>query len=187
MSIANPEANVTNILDWCHKAHEQHADIVVFPELCITGYSCGDMFRSVDLRNEALTQLFRIVEFTATHSQIVLVGLPLEIQNVLYNVAAVVHNGAVVTFVPKTQIPHKQEFYESRWFASAHELRATEVTLPHIGVVPVAQRWKGALAGVPGAVLGVELCEDLWGLQPQSSSLAWDGVTIVANLRQAMS
>lgn len=182
VSVGNPEANVTEILTWCTKAIEAGAEVLVFPELCITGYTCADIFRSADLLSESLNQLQRITQYSRNHSQIILVGLPLLVQDALYNVAAVIQHGSIVTFVPKVQLPHKQEFYEHRWFVSANNLRVTEIVLPQFGVVPISTRWKGAIAGIPDAVLGVEICEDVWGLYPQSTSLAWDGVTVVANL-----
>lgn len=154
--------------------------LVVFPELSLTGYSCADLFHTEGLRSAALRGLNELSEATHDLPAVLVVGLPLLVQDRLYNVAAVLAKGRVLGFVPKTFLPNSAEFYERRWFSPAHTLNTSTVRFQGADV-PVATELLFEALDVPGFVLGVEICEDLWTVIPPSSHLALAGATLLAN------
>ncbi len=155
------------------------AVVAVCPELGLTGYTAGDLFFAELLLGAAEDGLARVAAATAEMPSVVaVVGLPLRAaDDRVYNTAAVVSGGRVVGIVPKQYLPNRHEFYEDRWF-----VRALGATLPadHRGV-PFGTDPVFPLVGWPGAVLGVEICEDLWAVQPPSGALALGGATVIAN------
>lgn len=150
--------------------------LIVFPELCLTGYSCADLFHLPGLQQAARRALSALAADTAELGALVVVGLPFALDGRLYNVAAVLAAGRVLGLVPKTYLPNSGEFYERRWFAPASSLGAASVDGIAIGtdLLFVAR-------DLPGLVLGVEVCEDLWSVIPPSSRAALAGATVLAN------
>ena len=118
-SIANVKNNSENICNLINEAYHNDARVLVLPELCLTGYTCEDLFNQDRLLNEAKQQLQTIITATNNKDLITIVGLPYQHLNSLYNVAAVIHQGALLALVPKTHIPNYQEFYEARRFEQA--------------------------------------------------------------------
>ncbi|HRH96793.1 MAG TPA: NAD(+) synthase [Prosthecobacter sp.] len=154
--------------------------LIVFPELSLTGYSCADLFHTEALRAAAVRGLGELAEATHDLPTVLVVGLPLLVQDRLYNVAAVLAKGRVLGLVPKTFLPNSSEFYERRWFSPAHTLNANTVRLNDADV-PVGAELLFEVLDVPGFTLGVEICEDLWTVIPPSSHLALAGATLLAN------
>ena len=174
--IADCHANAEAIDKMTAEAVERGASVVVFPELSLTGYTCGDLFlqsRIIEAGDEALAQLL------ATPRPIVsIIGMPIYYKNNLYNCAVVIANGKICGIVPKSYIPNYSEFYESRWFTEGRDIRNAEITI-------CGQRVRfGAdlLFDVHGTRFGVEICEDLWVPAPPSSDMALAGATLIFNL-----
>jgi NAD+ synthase (glutamine-hydrolysing) len=154
--------------------------LVVFPELSLTGYSCADLFHTEALRAAAACGLSELAQETHDLPTVLVVGLPLLVQDRLYNVAAVIAKGCVLGLVPKSFLPNSSEFYERRWFSPAHTLNATTARLNGEDV-PIGAELLFEARDVTGFVLGVEICEDLWTVIPPSSHLALAGATLLAN------
>ena len=159
----------------------QGAKIVVFPELCLTGYTCQDLFLQERLLQGAKDALMKLVKESASLDAIFFVGLPFEILGKLYNVAAVFSHGEVLGLVPKSYLPNYNEFYEARHFVSGAEL-ATEVVLPDGSCVPADRDLLFVCEQMPKLRIGVELCEDLWTPNPPSISHALAGASVLVNL-----
>ena len=159
-------------------AAEQGAEVVVFPELGLTGYSCGDLFAQTLLLDEAERALGTLVAATAQVPCLCAVGLPVRVENALYNCAAVFQKGEILGVVPKTFLPNYNEFYEKRWFHSGAEAPVDTVVLAG----QEAPFGTDLLFACGGAVVGVELCEDLWVPVPPSSLLALAGANVILNL-----
>lgn len=154
--------------------------LIVFPELSLTGYSCADLFHTEALRAAAVRGLVKLAQATHDLPAVLVVGLPLLLQDRLYNVAAVLARGHVHGVVPKSFLPNSAEFYERRWFSPAHTLNATSLRLNGQDV-PIGAELLFEARDVSGFVLGVEICEDLWTVIPPSSHLALAGATLLAN------
>ncbi|MGM0623694.1 MAG: NAD(+) synthase [Campylobacterota bacterium] len=177
--VANPQYNTAQILTTLQQAHAQELGLLVFPELCITAYSCGDLFLQQTLLENAKISLESLLEVTSTIDTIFIVGLPLLHQNRLYNCAVVCQKGTVLGVVPKTYIPNHKEFYEKRWFSSGKHIRSQTLTLD-AQEVPFGS---DLLFKVDeNCIFGVELCEDLWAMEPPSSKMCASGATMIANL-----
>ncbi len=159
---------------------DRSANLMVFPELCITGYTCGDLFLQDALLQGAREALVRIAS-AAQGDTVYVLGLPLEIQGRLFNCAAVVQSGRVLGVVPKTHIPNYAEFYERRHFASGSEADFDTVDLGPLGLVPFGTDLLFCAQELPSFVLGVEICEDLWVPDPPSVRQAMAGATVIAN------
>ncbi|MDD6480751.1 MAG: NAD(+) synthase [Lachnospiraceae bacterium] len=157
------------------------AKIVVFPELCLTGYTCQDLFFQEELLESAKAELLVIVKESESLDGIFFVGLPYEINGKLYNVAAVCANGELLGFVPKSCLPNYNEFYELRHFTSGADL-CTEVTVPGQGEVPVDRDLIFQCRQMPKLKIAAELCEDLWVPNPPSISHALGGANVIVNL-----
>jgi len=180
--VADPARNVEEILRIVEAARAQGVQLLVFPELSLTGYTAGDLFFSLTtLVGGAERALARLLEKTAAHRMVIAVGIPVHVDGKLFNSAAVVQAGRLVGVVPKTYLPGYKEYYEERWFASSREALAEEVRLAG-QTVPLGTDLLFAVADEPSAVLGVEICEDLWAAVPPSSLHALAGATILANL-----
>ena len=157
------------------------ARITVFPELCITGYTCQDLFLQEKLIAGAKDALMQLAEASASIPGIYFVGLPYEINGKLYNVAAAISDGQVLGMVPKSWIPNYNEFYEMRHFASGAEL-STDVTLPDCSEVLVDREQLFVCEQMNKLKIGVELCEDLWTPNPPSIAHALAGADVIVNL-----
>jgi NAD+ synthase (glutamine-hydrolysing) len=155
--------------------------VLVFPELTLTGYTCADLFHQAQLQRGALQALARLCrESAGVFRGLAVVGLPLVVDDQLFNCAAVLHRGSVLGVVPKSYLPSYGEFYEARWFAPANVARSREVAVAGT-VVPFGTDLLFAAADRPGLVVGVELCEDLWVPIPPSCFQALAGATVLAN------
>ena len=154
--------------------------LVVFPELSVTGYTCADLFLSEILLQSAASAIFDIAKETENTAKTVLVGLPIRYENSLYNCAAILSCGRVKALIPKTYIPNYSEFYECRWFASGRDIKGKMIMLKGeeipFGTDILVNDAKS------GAVLGVEICEDLWIPDKPSTHAALAGANIIANL-----
>ncbi len=178
--VADVDYNLRETETLIAQAEAEGVEIVCFPELGLTGYSCQDLFRSRTLLDRARWALAELVSFSHDRDIISIVGVPLEVDNLLLNCAVVVQRGSVLGVVTKTFLPNYDEFYEKRWFASVRELRPTEVELCGGRVLVSAEP---IVFTTPGGVrFGVELCEDLWSPVPPSCNLALAGADIIFNL-----
>lgn len=181
IKVADTKYNAELILDMMKESTRQGAKIVVFPELCLTGYTCQDLFLQERLLQGAKDALMKLVKESASLDAIFFVGLPFEILGKLYNVAAVFSHGEVFGLVPKSYLPNYNEFYEARHFVSGAEL-ATEVVLPDGSCVPADRDLLFVCEQMPKLRIGVELCEDLWTPNPPSISHALAGASVLVNL-----
>lgn len=181
IKVADTKYNAELILDMMKESTRQGAKIVVFPELCLTGYTCQDLFLQERLLQGAKDALIKLVKESASLDAIFFVGLPFEILGKLYNVAAVFSHGEVLGLVPKSYLPNYNEFYEARHFVSGAEL-ATEVVLPDGSCVPADRDLLFVCEQMPKLRIGVELCEDLWTPNPPSISHALAGASVLVNL-----
>lgn len=181
IKVADTKYNAELILDMMKESTQQGAKIVVFPELCLTGYTCQDLFLQERLLQGAKDALMKLVKESASLDAIFFVGLPFEILGKLYNVAAVFSHGEVLGLVPKSYLPNYNEFYEARHFVSGAEL-ATEVVLPDGSCVPADRDLLFVCEQMPKLRIGVELCEDLWTPNPPSISHALAGASVLVNL-----
>lgn len=152
--------------------------IIAFPELCITGYTCGDLFAQQLLLEEAELGLMQVLNTTRQLDIISIVGMPVVCEGQLLNVAVVIQKGRVLGVVPKTYLPNYKEFYEMRWFVSASDVSARSVQLCG-QVVPMGD---DLLFETSDTTFGIEICEDVWAAVPPSSSLALQGAEIIFNL-----
>lgn len=179
--VADTEYNGQQIRELMQESVDKGAKLVVFPELCITGYTCQDLFFQETLLRGAALELMKIVKESEDLDAIFFVGLPFEIMGKLYNVAAVIAHGQVLGMVPKSFIPNYNEFYEARHFASGEDL-CTEAVLPDGSRVPVDRDLIFTCSQMPKLRIAVEICEDLWVPNPPSISHALAGADVIVNL-----
>ena len=181
LRLGDPAANALLVIQALEKASAEGAEIVVLPELCLTGYSCGDLFGQRTLLQGALKGLGQVAEATARLGLTALVGLPLEVSGRLFNAAAFISRGKILGIVPKTHLPNTGEFYEQRWFASARVAPVKEIDV--LGqTVPFGTDLLFQAADLPDCVVGIEICEDLWAVEPPSGAQALAGATLLCNL-----
>ena len=178
--VANCLHNCQEIIALTDKASHINADFILFSELSVTGYSCGDLFYNQDLLEQALIALKQIIAASQDKDIIIIFGMPLESQDQLFNCAVVVHQGKILGIVPKTFLPNTNEFYEKRYFSGAFELKQKEIILCG-QTVPIGQPliFKDYSHSI---VFGVEICEDFWSPVPVSSVLCSCGAKIIFNL-----
>lgn len=170
--------NAGHIIEYIGKAAEAEAAIAVFPELSVTGYTCGDLFYQERLLKSAENAVRRIAAATAGTKTVAVIGLPVAYGDRLLNCAAVIHNGNIAGIVPKSHIPNYAEFYENRWFCSGSGIDDTISFAGQKGIPFGAKK----LFRLGKAVLGVEICEDIWTAFPPSTILCMAGANIIANL-----
>lgn len=180
LRVADVDYNVEQIIDALAQAAAQDVQVAIFPELCITAYSCADLFYQGHLLHAALGGLRRIAQATATECVSCVVGLPLLVAGRLYNCAALCAGGRICGVVPKTYLPTYGEFYERRWFTPAS---AALPPLVEIGqqAVPFGIDLLFSAVGMADCVIGIEICEDLWAVEPPSGRLALAGATLLVN------
>ena len=178
VKVADCRDNVVEIIHLIGKAATSGVQIVVFPELSITGYTCGDLFLQQTLQEEALSGMLEIAERTAHLDILSIVGLPVVIGQQLLNVAAVIQQGHILGLVPKSYLPNYKEFYEQRWFTSAFDNPLQTCDIQGIQI-PVGN---DLLFSTSEVTFGIEICEDLWAPVPPSSYLALQGAEIIFNL-----
>jgi len=180
VKVANPKYNTEQIETLIGQAEQENAEIVVFPELSLTGYTCQDLFRQQLLLEAAERACMRLLEITRRMDVIVIVGLPVTAGDLLLNCAAVIQHGNLLGLVPKTYLPNYSEFYEKRWFASAQDLR--EQRIRYAGSEVTLSPEPCLFRTCDGAVFGVEICEDVWAPTPPSNRLAIAGADLIFNL-----
>ncbi len=178
--VADTTYNGEQIRSWMKEAAKAGAMVTVFPELCITGYSCSDLFLQRLLLKEARIELQSIAEASGDLPGIFFVGLPYEIGGKLYNMAAAISQGEILGMVPKTYIPNYNEFYEARQFTSGRNL-CTQVYLGE-QEIPVSTDLLFSCQEIEELKIGAEICEDLWTPNPPSISHAMAGATVMVNL-----
>jgi NAD+ synthase (glutamine-hydrolysing) len=180
VKVADCDYNVSEIKSMINEAIRDHVQILCFPELCITSSTCADLFFQTTLQKKAISSLMNLTDFMRDKSSIiVIVGLPLQVKNSLYNVAAVISDEGVLGFVPKIFISNSDRFYGERWFVSGEMLTDFIVEI-HGENIPIAPG--GTIFQTPFGNFGVEICEDLWMPIPPSSYLAMQGADIIFNL-----
>ena len=180
--VADCRYNAEQIFTLMREAAKQGVKVLALPELCLTGYTCGDLFLQPTLLKGAEEGLQTILEATKNLDMVAAVGLPVRNpwDGKLYNCAAVLHKGEILGLVPKTHLPNYGEFYEQRWFASG---AGVEVTFPFCGQeVCLSDGHLFYCTQLPRLVIGVEICEDLWAPAPPSVRLARAGATLILNL-----
>ena len=178
VKVADCEFNAGQIEKQIIIAEGKGVQIIAFPELSVTGYTCGDLFAQQLLIEEAEMGLIQIVNNTRQLDIISIVGMPVALNGSLLNAAVVIQKGKVLGVVPKTYLPNYKEFYEKRWFTSACDVTETSVRLCG-QVVPLG---KNLLFETSDTTFGIEICEDLWAPVPPSSTLVLQGAEIVFNL-----
>lgn len=181
LRVADCPFNAERILATMRAAQDKAVAVLLFPELSLTGYTCADLFQHLPLQRGAVTALLDVAQRGKdVFAGVVIVGLPLLLDDQLFNCAAVLHRGEILGIVPKSFIPNYKEFYEGRWFAAAATARTSSITLGG-QEVPFGTDLLFAAEDVEGLTIGVEICEDLWVPIPPSSWQAVAGATILCN------
>lgn len=181
IKVADPAYNTEEILKIIDETEKNGASILVFSELTISGYTCGDLFLQQPLLTECKNQLVRIVKATEDKSMLVVVGCPIVIKQKLYNCAVVISDGSILGIVPKTHLPNYSEFYELRHFTSGEGLEEELWFGKEFGYVNVAVNQLFQCKEIPELVIACEICEDLWVPLPPSTYHAMAGATVICN------
>ena len=180
IKVADVDYNVQQIESLMAQAEGKEVEILVTPELCITGYSCQDLFREQLLLDKSEEGILQLLDFTRKLDTILVVGAPVLVNSLLYNCAVIIQRGQILGIVPKTYLPNYGEFYEKRWFASAQDLNPTDIYFAgspvHVSSEPIL------FTTGDGVKFGVEICEDVWAPIPPSNNLALAGADIILNL-----
>lgn len=181
LALANPLKNAEVIIKEIKKAETLGVSIVTTPELSLTGYTCGDLFLQEQLLDDSIKALEQVLNETKDIDIISILGIPLRHDNQLFNCAVVITKGKILGVIPKTYIPNYQEFYEARWFSSSKELITEEIEI--LGqLVPITTNILFQDKTLKEATFGIEICEDLWTVNPPSNNHALAGATMVFNL-----
>ena len=178
LALGNVKENMKRHLAMMREAKEKHVSIVTFPELSLTGYTCGDLFFQRRLLDDVTDALLTLKD-EMPEEIIAVVGAPLEIEGALYNCAVVLHKGEIISAVPKTFLPNNGEFYEKRWFQSGDARRDAWAAIPKLKTDVCRQ---AIFETEDGVRFGIELCEDLWAPLPPSTMLSVSGAEIILNL-----
>jgi len=188
LAVASPELKVGDIAFNTEKicrtidqAAEQGCFFIVFPELCVTAYTCADLFMQNLLLVQARKAIQKITDYSAERQATVIIGAPLEVENRLFNCAVFISRGEILGIVPKTYLPNTMEFYEERWFSSGGDILGEEAQLGGLEIpfgvdlLFQAENW-------PECRIGIEICEDAWVPNPPSGHMAVAGATVLVNL-----
>lgn len=175
IKVADCDYNADKIIELIIQAAENSVSILVFPELCITGYTCGDLFLHKRLLDNAQAALLKIMTASADKDMLIIVGLPVSSGGRLYNCAAVIKGGRLLGLVPKMNIPNYSEFYEARHFSSG---KGVYTEIAALGAPMGEMLFE---SNIPGLTVGVEICEDLWVANPPSGELSAAGATVICN------
>ena len=178
--VADTVYNAEQICKCIKESSRQGAKIIVFPELCLCGYTCGDLLLQEQLLTSCREQLLNIAEATEELEPLVFVGLPLECDGKLYNVAAVLQDGEILAFIPKTYIPSHGEFFESRLFQPGNS-EVVPVVFDE-AMIPFGTNILFSAEGMEGLTVGCEICEDLWAPVSPGTSHALSGANVIVNL-----
>jgi NAD+ synthase (glutamine-hydrolysing) len=181
LRVADCAYNAGRIVSLMERAQAEGIALLVFPELSVTGYTCADLFQQSSLQRGALAALEQITDASRTlYSGLAAVGLPVAVDDQLFNCAALIQRGRVLGLVPKSFIPNYKEFYEGRWFAAAATARSRQIVLHGVDI-PFGTAQLFHAQDVEGLVVGIEICEDLWVPIPPSSFQALQGATVLVN------
>ena len=181
LKVADTEFNCNEIIKQIEVASNNKIQIVVFPELCVTGYTCQDLFEQDTLLEEAEKALNKILDYTNNLDIICIIGMPIKAENQLFNTAVVIQKGKILGIVPKTFIPNYGEFYEKRWFASSKNANKKEIEILR-QKVPFGIDLLFKDKENNEICFGIEVCEDIWAVEPPSNKLALLGANIIFNL-----
>ncbi|KAF0226104.1 MAG: NAD+ synthase (glutamine-hydrolysing), partial [bacterium] len=181
MRVTDVRYNVAEMIKLCDKAAKENVQLLVFPELAITGYTCGDLFFQRELLQAAKEGLLELGVATQAMPMLIVVGLPISTDNQLFNCAAVISKGKLLGVIPKTRIPGYKEFYEPRWFAPARRVINSEIEILGESVAFGADLLFKDVNN-PHFIVGIEICEDLWMPIPPSSHMVLNGATVIGNL-----
>jgi NAD+ synthase (glutamine-hydrolysing) len=181
LAVANVEYNISEIEKMIKDADKNNSALIVFPELCITGYTCQDLFNQKALIDKSKEGLEKLLKNTSQTQIIAALGMPVELDGRLYNAAVIIQSGKILGFVPKKHIPNYREFYEKRWFSSGSmvndqikKISFLNDTVPFGNLIFREKKNKFSF--------GVEICEDVWAAIPPSSYLSLSGANIILNL-----
>ena len=177
--VADVTYNVQEIEKLIALADGEGVELLCFPELSLTGYTCQDLFQEQLLINKSEEGLLRLLDFTRQLDIVCVVGLPVQAGGLLLNCAAVIQGGSLLGVVPKTYLPNYGEFYEKRWFASSQDLNATNI---YLAGTPITLSAEPKLFQMGDVKFGVEICEDVWAPIPPSNNLTMAGADIIVNL-----
>jgi len=180
VKVADCEYNTLQIENIIAQAEGKGVEIIVFPELCITGYSCQDLFRQSLLLEQVEASMLMLLDFTRNLDIISIVGLPVVVGDMLLNCAAVIQKGDLLGLIPKTYLPNYSEFYEKRWFASSQDLQPTEIRFAGNKILVTSQ--PTLFKTCDGVLFSIEICEDVWAPAPPSNRLALAGADMTFNL-----
>jgi NAD+ synthase (glutamine-hydrolysing) len=182
-TVANCVSNTQEIFDLIKKAENENVEVLVFPELCITSYTCGDLFLQQSLQKSAKEQLFLLAKKTENIDMLIAVGLPVALGNSLYNCAALLYQGSILALIPKTHIPNYSEFYEGRYFTPGKSTTEyVNLSKEHTDI-PFGTKILISLPNKDEPILiGTEICEDLWVPCPPSVSQSLCGAQVILNL-----
>lgn len=181
LKVSDTIYNVQMIKKQIDESVNKNIQIISFPELSITGYTCGDLFNQDILIDKSYEGLKDLVDYSKDKMIVIIVGAPIKCENKLYNCAVVINNGKILGIVPKTYIPNYNEFYEMRWFKSSNDLKIKEINLFN-EIVPIGVDLIFTSKLDDELKFGVEICEDLWSLYPKSNDYASSGASIIFNL-----
>lgn len=181
LKVADTEFNCNEIIKQIEIASNNKIQIIVFPELCVTGYTCQDLFEQDTLLEEAENALNKILDYTNNLDIICIIGMPIKAENQLFNTAVVIQKGKILGIVPKTFIPNYGEFYEKRWFASSKNANKKEIEILD-QKVPFGIDLLFKDKENNEICFGIEICEDIWAVEPPSNKLALLGANIIFNL-----
>lgn len=181
LKVSDTIYNVQMMKKQIDEAVNKNIQIISFPELSITGYTCGDLFNQDILIDKAYEGLKDLVDYSKDKMIVIIVGSPIKCENKLYNCAVVINNGKILGIVPKTYIPNYNEFYEMRWFKSSNDLKIKEINLFN-EIVPIGVDLIFTSKLDDELKFGVEICEDVWSLYPKSNDYASSGASIIFNL-----
>lgn len=179
LKVADCDYNTNEIIELINTASKKDVELCVFPELSITGYTCADLFFQTALINSAEGCLSKIVEATLNKNMVVIVGLPINIGNCLYNCSVAIFEGKILGAVPKIHIPNYSEYYEKRWFKSGSNIKGIISLCGQR--VPIGTNLIFEAEGIDNFTFGIEICEDLWVNIPPSCNLTLSGALIIAN------
>ncbi|MDD3570017.1 MAG: NAD(+) synthase [Lachnospiraceae bacterium] len=180
LAVADTSYNTEEIMQLIHEATTKDINVLVFPELCISAYTCSDLFFQSPLLKACVNSLTHIIENTQSVNMIIAVSLPIQCDNQTFNCAILLHKGKILGVVPKTYLPNYSEFYEERWFSSSADLISKEIKLCG-QTVPIGNDLIFTAQNIPNLSIGVEICEDLWSPIPPSSYLSMGGATVILN------
>ena len=180
VKVGDCEFNLQQIESIIAQAEGKGVEIIVFPELSLTGYSCQDLFRQHLLLDAAEESVMMLLDFTRQLDIISIIGMPVIVGDLLLNCAVVIQKGQILGIVPKTVIPNYGEFYEKRWFGSAKDIKPTEIRLA--GNTVMVSPEPCLFRTCDDVLFGIEICEDLWAPVPPSNQLSLLGADLIFNL-----